>query len=237
MDPSLQDSNHVEQTLVDNELVAFFTANPSIELYFKHFKDLSFAEFSSLTDAEIGEKIGSSDGDIILKFKDARTQNLQDVENELLMAANGDDSTRAEDDFVEVGVAVPVVAIKVHRSQSITSCIVSELQNKCDPCLHNASNNNNNQNYKLCDRLRSSSANNIPQIKPFPIGKFQLLVSDESFRNMLHVKGVTCNNVKKQVGGVIFEFLKSFFPYVVFLQIIGGINYKIYMFPLQDKLP
>lgn len=211
MNSSPQNLEPVNGSVLDDKIVAFFAENPSIEPYFIHFKNLSFTQFSSLTDAEIKEKIGDIDEDTILKFRGTGAQFPNEEDADLLIAANeGEISKVDDDDVIETGLGVRLVTIKVLRCQSITTCIMEELPKKCESCLHNIA--KLTQDHKLCNRLKSSSAQNIPQIKAFPIGKFELIVSDESFMNMLKVKGVVSNNVKKQVGGVIYEFLKSIFP-------------------------
>lgn len=196
---------------VDIELVAFFNDNPSIEPFYSFFKQATFQSFANLSVEDLTTTLGTNIpnlDDVVKDIEECRKQiTAQDEINQLLEATNND-ATNDGDLIIETGLAMRLVSIKVKHLRSITSCIMKGLQLKCDSCNYNLS----HEDHKLCKRLKCSSAVNIPQIKPFPIAEFELVVSDESFENMLKFNGVVSNDVKKEIGRVIYDYLRTIFP-------------------------
>ena len=199
----------------DVQLVSFFTENAGIDSLYKYFTHFTYSEFLSLTEQQVRECVVPDqevDEEFIVKLLNIKARCVTHVEIILLQERNEDihQSEGDGDHNLDLDVtAARAVTMKITPIVSVKSCIMRGLTEKCDNCVFN---NLHTSSPKLCHRLRNASTKSAPQLKPFPFANFELVVMDRSMESQLIVNGIRDTDVKKTIGAVIYEYMRTIFP-------------------------
>lgn len=211
-------SQQLEQVL-DPTLEQFFNSNPGLDKYYSIFKHDTFSGFKSLSVQQLSDRIGHHVPNIdeiigrIVKSRSEYSNTFDDLdESETLSAEQiSTDILASSSANVTNGIVQRRIYLKVVPMIILKSCIITNSQ-LCMNCTFNQENDITEKMPMLCERLMIRSKSSAAQIRPFPIAEFKLIVNDGNLRNRLEDRGIKCVIVRKEVGTILFDYLRSIFP-------------------------
>lgn len=200
----------------DELLVGFFNSYPGLDKYYNLFDQETFSSFMQIPAADIRQRLGPhmTNVDEITGFIiGCRSEYANDQENDddhgTTEAVSGNPNQGEvlnTDSYVKQRIFIQINTVTM-----LKSCLLSK-RPLCLSCVFNQGHDISEFTPKLCERLLFRKKSSVVQVKPFPIAHFILVVNDKILLNRIKTFGIKCCTVRKEVGAVIFDFLKSIFP-------------------------
>lgn len=213
------ESHNPESDTQDQLLVDFFNSTPGLDKFYSLFDQETFSSFLKLSRDQIFQRLGQNVPhvddviDQIINSREIYSEERNSEEN-----INADELYESENGVQTGQVLVTETYVKRRIYLHVTPIVVvkSCLINKSQLCLNCEFNQGLNvgtdEKPKLCEKLVLRTNSSAVQIKPFPIAHFTLVVNDQSLLNRINHLGIRDVSVRKEVGSVLFDFLKSIFP-------------------------